>query len=372
MPGSPDAVPAGGALPGSAHPPFVTRWDLDKTYLRTEFDTLGDLVRTAFERPDQKRAVPGAAALLRALGETGARVHILSGSPKQLGARLEEKLRIDRVRWDELTLKPNLSNMLRLRLRALRDQLGYKLPALLSSRVRDQNRGAAGGPLCEVLVGDDAEADAFVYSLYGDICSGKVDRALLERVLRTGQVYPDQFRVCLDAHAELTLAPAVERILIHLDRQSPPSHFDAYGPCVVPFYNYLQAAFVLAEDGRLSGSAVLDVAAILAIHHRFDGEALGRSYLDLMRRGHSKGTIGPALRDALRAGGGLRETAAGGPPREAAAMPALEEMTDLVEGYLRSPPVPRAIPAPQADYLDLASRHRSGRNRKQFQSITGN
>src|SRR5207244_4334980 len=101
---------------------LITRWDLDKTYLRTEFDTLGDLVRTALEPADQKRAVPGAATLLHALGETAARVHILSGSPRQLRRKLEDKLRLDDVRWDELTLKPNLSNLLRLRLRALRDQ----------------------------------------------------------------------------------------------------------------------------------------------------------------------------------------------------------------------------------------------------------
>ena len=120
---------------------FIARWDLDKTYLRTEFDTMRDLVRTAIERPDRKRSVPGAAALLRELGRTGARIHILSGSPRQMRGMLEEKLRIDRVRWDELTLKPNLSNMMRLRLRALRDQLGYKLPMLLETRARDQCRG---------------------------------------------------------------------------------------------------------------------------------------------------------------------------------------------------------------------------------------
>ena len=32
----------------------IARWDLDKTYLRTEFDSLRDLVKTALERPDQK------------------------------------------------------------------------------------------------------------------------------------------------------------------------------------------------------------------------------------------------------------------------------------------------------------------------------
>ena len=46
-------------------PAFVARWDLDKTYLRTDFDTVRDLVRTAIERPDQKRTVPGAATLMR-------------------------------------------------------------------------------------------------------------------------------------------------------------------------------------------------------------------------------------------------------------------------------------------------------------------
>ncbi len=120
----------------SLEPRLVARWDLDKTYLRTEFDTVRDLVRTAVERPDRKRSVPGAAALLRELRKAGARVHILSGSPRQMRGRLVEKLAIDRVRYDELTLKPNLSNALRLRFRAMRDQLGYKLPNLLDARAR--------------------------------------------------------------------------------------------------------------------------------------------------------------------------------------------------------------------------------------------
>ena len=45
----------------------IFRWDLDKTYLRTEFDTWIDLMRTAIERPERKRTVPGAAALMREL-----------------------------------------------------------------------------------------------------------------------------------------------------------------------------------------------------------------------------------------------------------------------------------------------------------------
>lgn len=340
---------------------FIARWDLDKTYLRTEFDTLPDLVRTAFERPEQKQAVPGAAALLGALGHTGARIHILSGSPRQMRRRLEDKLRLDRVRWDELTLKPNLSNFLRLRLRALRDQLGYKLPALLAARVRDQvATGDRPGP-AEVLVGDDAEADAFVYSLYADLCEGVLDASELKKILKAGRVYPDQRDACLDAFAKLRRGPAVERILIHLDRQSPPSSFDGYRPKVVPFYNYLQAAFVLAEDGRLGGSGVLDVARVLMLRYGFDPEALGRSYLDLLRRGHARGSVGSVLR------AGLGERDADDDPKTRAG---LEEMAALIEHHLATSKrsATRGDP-PRRDYVELASRHRGGKNRKQFRAI---
>ncbi len=322
---------------------------------------MGDLVRTAFERPDQKRAVPGAAALLHLLGETGARVHILSGSPRQLRGKLEEKLRIDRVRWDELTLKPNLSNLLRLRLRALRDQLGYKLPVLLEARSRDERLFGGTAPE-EVLVGDDAEADAFVYSLYADTCEGSVDAARLKEILRRGRVYGDQTEECMASFGRIRTMKTVARILIHLDRQSPPSTFDAYGPRVVPFYNYLQAAFVLAEDGRIGGRAVLEVASVLVVRHRFDGEGLGRSYLDLMRRGHAAGSVLPELEAGLEA---LRSDSADGP-----ALSALAEMTELISGYLREPPRVRAQRPAKPDYLELAERHQGGKNRKNFRSVT--
>ena len=128
---------------------LVTRWDLDKTYLYTEFDTFRDLVRTALEKPEQKRDVPGAARLLKELAKDDVRVHIVSGSPRQLRSRLARKLTLDGVRFDQLTLKPNLSNLLRLRLRALHDQLGYKLPELLAARLTDQQLAPAALGRCQ-------------------------------------------------------------------------------------------------------------------------------------------------------------------------------------------------------------------------------
>jgi len=346
---------AGAGSPPSGGVDYVARWDLDKTYLRTDFDTLRDLVRTAIERPDRKRSVPGAAALLRELGRSGARVHILSGSPRQMRGKLEEKLAIDRVRFDELTLKPNLSNMVRGRLRALRDQLGYKLPVLLVARARDQRLGPPGRLVREVLVGDDAEADAFVYSLYADLCAGKADRSLLVRILDAGRVYRDQADQALQAFAEIEEGPVVERMLIHLDRQTPPSRFDGYGRRVVPFYNYLQAAFVLAEDGRLDPIAVLRVASELIQRDRFDAEGLARSYLDLMRRGHVHGSLCQSLGETI---------AAARDEPKVSSLAELHRMCELVREYANNPPERREPQAEELDYVDLARRHRGGRNRK--------
>ena len=53
------------ATPPASAAPLLCRWDLDKTYLRSEFDSLRSLLRTAFERAEDKVDVPGVAELLR-------------------------------------------------------------------------------------------------------------------------------------------------------------------------------------------------------------------------------------------------------------------------------------------------------------------
>jgi hypothetical protein len=265
--------------------------------------------------------------------------------------RIEEKLRLDGARFDSLTLKPNLENMLRLRLRALRDQLGYKLPALLLSR----SAQPAGGPsLPEILLGDDAEADAFVYSLYADICAGLVPQDTLARVLQLGRAYEDNAEEALRLARILPERPCVQRILIHLDRQLPPSRFAPYGPRVVPFYNYLQAALILAEDGLLPPGGVVRVAAEMVLDHRFDADGLARSYLELRRRGSARGDLLPALREAID------QLAQG------ARFPAQDEL--LAMCTLLSAQLPGVTPgtppkdAPR-DYLTLVATHNPRRKR---------
>jgi hypothetical protein len=333
----------------------IARWDLDKTYLRTEFDTFRDLVKTALEPADQKRTNPGASTLLREMVRSGVRVHILSGSPEQMRRRLEDKLRIDGVTWDTFTLKPNLQNLLRFRFRAVKDQLGYKLPALLRARAKLAERGDPASASTETLFGDDAEADAYVYSLYADFVAGRVGEDVLLGVLEGGRVYEDVVAETMEIARSIERADVVERILIHLDQQTPPDDFRDYGPRAVPFYNYLQAAFVLHEDGRLTAEGVLRVAVELVTEHRFDGDALARSYRDLARRGHLRGTRLESLSAALEAW------------RSAGAVPASDELEAMVA---RLPPLgldakaaftPRGQSLP--DYVALVQSHNPRRAR---------
>jgi hypothetical protein len=337
----------------SALPRFITRWDLDKTYLRTTFDTLSDLVASALEGVDEKRTVPGATAVLRELGLAGGRVHILSGSPRQMRAKLGEKLRRDGVSWDELTLKPNLSNLLRLRLGALRDQLGYKLPELLEARARDQTRLGPATLTREVLVGDDSESDAFVYSLYADLCSGDLAPRDLERVLAAGETRDPVVERCRRALGEFKRTALIDCILIHLDAQTPPSLFFHYGSRVVPFYNYLQVTFVLLERGFLEARGALRIAGEFCEKHGFSADTSARSYLDLVRRGHANGAAPRLLETEL-------ESVRGELSNELA-----QELGEAVrEMRLPEGANPGRVVAPKVDYVELAALHRGGKNRR--------
>ena len=268
----------------------VYRWDLDKTYLRTEFDTVRDLLSRAFEGAKDKHTVPGASALLREIKSTQpAGLYILSGSPEQMRRVLEAKLRLDGVTWDGLTLKPSLKQLLRGHFGFLRDQVGFKLSALLTSRE------ALPAHTDEILFGDDAETDAFVYSLYADLSAGRVGMDVLTQVLQRAAVRAEDIPDLLRLAGRLPRRDHCLRIFIHLDRISSLEAFGEYGKRVVPFYNYFQPAVVLVEMGALEAKAALRVAAELVIDQAFSPEALLASFVEIARRGH----VGKLAKQAL-------------------------------------------------------------------------
>jgi len=271
----------------------VYRWDLDKTYLQTDFESVRGLVRSATEPAHRKVAVPGAAALMRALGaEPRNRITILSGSPTQLRDVLSEKLRLDGVRFDELVLKDSLGHFRRGRFRAIKGQFGYKLPALL------QQRAGLGRAARETLFGDDAEIDALVYAVYADAVAGRLRPAEVSRIMEAAGAYPEPIEAALEGLSRLSRAEAVHRIFIRLERPRAPHAFAALGRRVVPVYSWWQAALVLLQDGHISGLAAGAVLAEL-VAAGADAFEVASLTQDIVRRGF----VGGETLDGVEASG---------------------------------------------------------------------
>lgn len=332
----------------------IYRWDLDKTYLQTDFDSFRQLVKTAFQKAHEKRAVPGAAALIRELHSNGnVKLCIVSGSPTQMRTVLIEKLKLDGVEWDELVLKDNLRNLVRGRFKALRGQVGYKLPVLLESRSR------APVDSEEVLFGDDAEADAFIYSLYADMVARRVSEPVVHRVLEAAEVYPDDIHRIMTQWQAMPIADPVRRIFINLDRLTPPAYFQRYGPRVVPVFNYFQAALVLMADRHLTAPQVLKVMFELVTTAGYNLLTLSNSFQDLLRRGLPIADVAQSLVEALQ-----------GP---AAVMNAVRPFPDILAAFTKRVAalgaMPTAPPPKEIDYLSLLddARPRTHQGRRRFE-----
>lgn len=305
----------------------VFRWDLDKTYLKTEFDSLRGLARIPFESARDKVAAPGVAALIRGLRASGerrgddVRIVFVSGSPPQIGNAILEKLALDGIEHDGITFKDQWRRIRRGKFRDLREQVGYKLTELLRDR-RDERAGTV-----EYLFGDDWESDPLIYSLYADVVAGAVRRDELAKILAALRV-DGELCVFADVLAgEVATGDAVRRVFINLARRTPPGRFRAYGVRLVPTFNYLQTAACLFDEGVLDVESVVGVVAAMRGEEGHDEEGRGEesygvrsgaddvdasatlrllnSMRDIERRGHLSAAGAAVLTRALERSGAL-------------------------------------------------------------------
>jgi hypothetical protein len=341
----------------AAPPAVVYRWDLDKTYLRTEFTTLRQLLRTALETGEDKVEVPGVAELvkaLRAAGERGGRrvgIYFLSASPPQIGKAIRDKLALDGVPYDGIVFKNQLQHLRPGKLHNLREHVGYKLVELLRGRL-ESPPGAR-----EVLFGDDWESDSLIYSLYADLLAGRLEVRRLGPILRRLRVDPQLIEQATVLASRAAGTDAVERIFINLERRTPPAIFQLFGPRVVPTFNYFQTAAVLAAAGHLAAAEVARVARALAERAAYTPRRLENSLDDLVRRGHLTGDAADTLARPLRAAGVLPpETPAG--PRWRRALRALGRLGRVGRRPRRAP----AARPPAVDYEAVLDRLRPAAN----------
>ncbi|MFQ5665474.1 MAG: phosphatase domain-containing protein [Candidatus Binatia bacterium] len=267
-------------------PPVIFRWDLDKTYLQSDFESLRELMRIPFEKPEEKVTVPGVAPLIRGLREVAVhagrdvRIYFISASPPQIATAVKEKLALDGIQYEGIVFKNQLQHLMRGRFRHLREQVGFKLTELLKSRVAMPPESE------EILFGDDWESDPVIYSLYADVVARRLTPSELGEVLATIGV---DWRLNAQARELAMAVPAgdvVRRIYINLERRTPPTTFRFFGARLVPAYNYFQTAACLFEDGHLTLPAVSRVAECLIGNSGYTPARLANSLADIVRRGH--------------------------------------------------------------------------------------
>ena len=235
----------------------VLLWDIDKTYLNTNFSSFWGLAAIPFELAVDKEAIPGVIPLIRALrhgsGQSNAIVplYFISGSPPQLRRVIEEKMTLDGVDFDGITFKDQWGLLKAGRPRDMSSQVGYKLKALLLYR-RQLPRNIRW-----LMFGDDAESDADIFVLFGQICSG-LRGAGLQSKLQQHDVHPHDQRELLALAEALPVEDQdpVELICIRQVRRRSSLSVD---PRVFSSSSYLATALLLAHRGHITQDAVATV-----------------------------------------------------------------------------------------------------------------
>ena len=228
--------------------------DIDKTYLETKFETFYQLARVAFERASSKRIVKGASDVLIACRWSDAAfkfkqdatlsirphaVHFLSSSPTQLRKVLEEKLLIDGLDWSSDTFKNQTYNILKGRVDLLKHHVAYKSAAILEL----MNRGPENSEY--ILIGDNAEWDAYVYVGIQLLCAQKLSLDGYARYLETAGVDSITSQSLSASRAQHLSTKRVVGVLI---RKAPKYPFVAdphLTERLVLFDHYLEAALAL-------------------------------------------------------------------------------------------------------------------------------
>ncbi len=240
----------------------VQRWDLDKTYLQTDTDSLRSLLRIPFERASDKRALPGVAALVKELRRTEAArggttsVNFVTASPPQIGRAIREKLLLDGIEVDEIRFKNQIQHLVRGDFEALREHIGFKLSELLQSARGGRRDGE------ELLFGDDWESDPLIYSLYAEVLEGRLAWDRLEGLLqRAGVTGANYLQLVRDFSERSGPRRVVRAICVLRARPRAPADFAPFGPRLYWFDSYLECALILHALGKLDARGVVEVAA---------------------------------------------------------------------------------------------------------------
>lgn len=234
---------------------LVVTSDVDMTYLETRFHSAGEIASLLRTPARRHRALSGMPALYRRLRARADGLRFISGSPTFFRRHLLARLALDRIPADEVTLK-EMGVIVASKWKtpqaiegALREQVGYKVAALLEGRLR------LPAVTREVLLGDDTEMDAYAYRLYRDALSGALSSTRLLTSL-------EQLGVGEDRRTEIA-----ERLPQVLAWVRPPSGVLLIGIRETDRPNRKHPARRVADAGFVFHRDTANLAAALAAVH---------------------------------------------------------------------------------------------------------
>jgi hypothetical protein len=243
--------------------PEIYLWDIDNTYLITRLESWRDLIRLRFESAADKRPVPGAPELLRALrrgldGERAPRrgIYFVSASPEAMRETLERRMLIDRIEFDGATFRDLWAHR-KPHLRHIRDIYGYKMAALLSYRLAHPAQAR------ELLFGDDREHDPEVYALYARVCAGHIGGGELDGILEQRAVLRKDRDYIVGLADRLPAFDPVDAIFIRRlggELRGPEAPFDVADARVRVVSDYFELALWLFAKGKVAFAALEQVA----------------------------------------------------------------------------------------------------------------
>jgi hypothetical protein len=259
--------------------------DIDRTYLDTRFSSVKGIARIPFEGALDKVTLPGMAQLLKEVRRGPEEVsrhtpiYFVSSSPNQLRRVVERKFLLDGIEFDGTTFKNWGALLRRGRIGGLKNQVSYKLAALLG------NRALLPPGAREVLLGDDLEVDPLIYGLYRRILAGEIPIRELPVALAPHGVDPEDARGLGELKMRAGNMPGgVIRALIRTERSSTPEAFLASWPWLVPCHDAFQMALALWDQGSLGLLGVMRVARNLRLFDVPSG-SLEASVHEMVRRG---------------------------------------------------------------------------------------
>lgn len=271
---------------GALKAPLVYLWDIDKTYLDTKFETVRGLLKTATEKAEQKKNIPGTAQLVLTIEDAWKKRHglgpfpifFITASPPQMERKIHGKLTIDGITPLGIFCKDNLANLSPSRFWRLNKQVGYKLQSLMQMRLLLQEN------VHIIMFGDDGESDAIIYSLFSDICARRLNTSELRKILNALKVLDNQIDTIFSLQEQTPQHDPVEKIYINLVDDTDADYYLKFGRRTFPTANSFQAALDLCQDDRLDFEHVLLVAKGLITEYGYTKEEIEKSLDDMIRR----------------------------------------------------------------------------------------